>query len=219
MVAVSRAPPVSATLTSGVAAEKSREVWPPRAAQVRIMDQGLVAGGDGRPGHPLAGRVGDPDLIAAVDVDVLDLRVAQVAGQRAEAVALVVDGLGQGLAVARRRHQAAAPDLPLGPQPHRVPMTAAASGSPTPVVEPAGDLGQDLGHGPRAPRVGQRGQLDVHAAPGRPLRRGRLRAAARVTGRGRRAPERRGRGWRVISDGRSAPGPAPGPPASYPSGS
>ena len=37
MVAVSRAPPVRATLTSGAAAEKSRAVWPPRAAQVRIM--------------------------------------------------------------------------------------------------------------------------------------------------------------------------------------
>ena len=37
MVAVSRAPPASATLTSGEAAEKSRAVWPPRAAQLRII--------------------------------------------------------------------------------------------------------------------------------------------------------------------------------------
>ncbi len=37
MVAVIRAPPASATLTSGAAAEKSRAVWPPRVAQVLIM--------------------------------------------------------------------------------------------------------------------------------------------------------------------------------------
>ena len=37
MVAVIRAPPASATLTSGDAPEKSRAVWPPRVAQVRIM--------------------------------------------------------------------------------------------------------------------------------------------------------------------------------------
>ena len=37
MVAVIRAEPVSATLTSGAAAEKSRAVWPPLAAQERII--------------------------------------------------------------------------------------------------------------------------------------------------------------------------------------
>ncbi len=37
MVAVIRAPPASATLTSGEAAEKSRAVWPPRVAHVLIM--------------------------------------------------------------------------------------------------------------------------------------------------------------------------------------
>ena len=37
IVAVIRAPPASATLTSGEAAEKSRAVWPPRAAQLRII--------------------------------------------------------------------------------------------------------------------------------------------------------------------------------------
>ena len=37
IVAVIRAPPASATLTSGEAAEKSRAVCPPRAAQLRII--------------------------------------------------------------------------------------------------------------------------------------------------------------------------------------
>ena len=38
IVAVSRALPVRATLTSGAAAEKSRAVWPPRVAQVLIIE-------------------------------------------------------------------------------------------------------------------------------------------------------------------------------------
>ena len=37
MVAVIRAPPASATLTSGEADEKSRAVWPPRVAQALII--------------------------------------------------------------------------------------------------------------------------------------------------------------------------------------
>ena len=37
MVAVIRVPSARATLTSGAAAEKSRAVWPPRTAQLRIM--------------------------------------------------------------------------------------------------------------------------------------------------------------------------------------
>ena len=51
MVAVIRAPPASATLTSGEAAEKSRAVCPPRVAQFRIMaiSASSLAATGGRP--------------------------------------------------------------------------------------------------------------------------------------------------------------------------
>ena len=55
-------------------------------------DQRVVARRDRRSGYPLAAGVSDPDLIAAVDVDVLHLRIAQVGRHRAELVALVVHG-------------------------------------------------------------------------------------------------------------------------------
>ena len=71
------------------------------------VDQRLVARGDWRRHHPLPGGVGHPHLIAAVDVDVLHGRVPQVAGQRPEAVPLVVDSLRQRLPVGRRRHRRA----------------------------------------------------------------------------------------------------------------
>ena len=57
IVAVSRAPPASATLTSGAAAEKSREVWPPRAAQIRhssISASSLAAIGGASTRSPVA---------------------------------------------------------------------------------------------------------------------------------------------------------------------
>ncbi|HMG63205.1 MAG TPA: hypothetical protein VK599_09675 [Streptosporangiaceae bacterium] len=117
-------------------------------------------------------------LVAAVDVHVLDVRVAQVGGERAQAVALVVDGLGEGLAVGGRGHQAAGPDLPLGPQPHRVADDGGRLGLADGVVQPARDLGQDLGDRAAQPRVGQRGLRPV---PGnRAPRRGRRAGHGRV---------------------------------------
>ena len=85
-------------------------------------DQRLVAGRDRRPGHPLAGRVRDPDLVAPVDVDVLHLRVAQVGRERPHAVPLVVYSAGQLIELpARRRRQQAGPDLSFQPAPRRLP--------------------------------------------------------------------------------------------------
>jgi hypothetical protein len=128
MVAVIRVPSANATLTSGAAAEKSRAVCPPRT-----------------------GRVRDPHLVTAVDIDVLDVRVPQVPRQRTEPVALIVDRLGQGVPVRRGRNERARPGLPLRPGPDRLADQWQYLLWPGAVIEPAGNQGEDVGNGPAQP--------------------------------------------------------------------
>ena len=124
----------------------------------------LVAGRDRRAGHPLAGRVGDPHLVAAVDVDVLDARVAQVGGQRAEPVALVVDGLAQRLALGRGEGTRP-PARTWRSDPARTALAddRGRLGLADAVVQPAGDMAEDLGDAPR-------NRASASAACGRGLR-------------------------------------------------